>query len=258
MSRAFIGVCWLMVGSWMAGCSAVPDRIAEVPTAEVPADWHVVGSYSTRIKLAETNRNFNIQVAVERLNGLTIPARSPWSFNAVVGDRTLDRGWRLAASLAFDGPEPAAGGGICQVSSTVYNAALLADLAVSQRHPHSRPVPYIALGRDATVAWGIKDLRLENPHPFPLKISARVVHDRLVVALLAPSRLTYEVRIKTGDYEPASPRREYQVLENPDRIAVGGVWVKLYRQRLRDGSIYETERVGRSTFYPYKIEPEDQ
>ena len=248
MSRAFIGVCWLIVG-----CSAAPLRPADVPT-----DWHVVGSYSTRFKLAETDRNFNIQVAADTLNGLTIPAQSPWSFNEVVGNRTLDRGWRLAPSLAFDGAEPAAGGGICQVSSTVYNAALLADLGIRQRHPHSRPVPYIALGRDATVAWGIKDLQLDNPHPFPLKLRAKVVHDRLVVELLAPSPLAYEVRLKTGDYEPASPRREYQVLENPDRIAVGGVWVKLYRQRLRDGSVYETERVGRSTFYPYKIEAEEQ
>ncbi len=218
--------------------------------------WTAIGAYTTSFDLGMADRAHNIEKAVARLDGLELPAGAQWSFNGAVGQRTLEGGWKLAPTLVLEGKQLDVGGGICQVSTTVYNAALFADLSVRQRHPHSRPIRYVPLARDATVSWGTKDLVLRNEHDFPVRFEAYVVHDRLTVRVLAPKALDYEVRLQTGDPEPATPRKELQVLENPDRLAVGGVWVKLYRHRVRDGSVYQTEKVGRSTFYPYKIKEE--
>ena len=214
--------------------------------------WAALGSYSTAFDATQPDRSHNIAKAAALLDGRTIPPGGKLSFNRAVGRRTLGAGWRMAPTLAFDGAEPAPGGGICQVSSTLYNAVLLADLRVTRRHPHSRPIWYVPLGRDATVDYGAKDLRFENPHGFPVRLRAQVRGNRLLVSVLAPMALPYEVRLVTGDAEPASPRREFQRHDQPDDLAVGGVWVKLYRQRVRDGSVVQVERIGRASFYPFK------
>lgn len=243
-----------------AGCTTFGTRAPEAPTPAgsraLEPTWHVVGGYSTTFDPQRTDRSHNIGKAATRVDGALIPAGGTWSFNKRVGERTLDGGWRLAPALDVEGANPSVGGGICQVSSTVYNALLLGDLRVRQRFPHSRPVRYIPLGRDATVSWGDKDLVVRNPHPFPVRLRTRIVRARLLVQLLAPARLGYEVRLETADSEPAAPRKELQILESPNRLAVGGVWIKLYRHRVRRGSTYETERVGRSSFYPYRIAEE--
>lgn len=250
----FVVLSLVLIG----GCASVTEqRTREVASpivqrAPEPA-WEVIGSYSTRFDVQQIDRSFNIGQAVKQLDGVEIPAHGAFSFNESVGRRTLEGGWRMAPVLVLEGVELAVGGGICQVSSTVYNAALLGDMSVTTRFPHTRPVRYVPLGRDATVSWGAKDLRLVNPHSFPVRITARLAFDRLVIELRAPRTLPYEVRVETADAEPATPKKELQVLENPDRLAVGGVWIKLYRHRLRDGSVYESERVGRASFYPYKI-----
>ncbi|MFT7621106.1 MAG: vancomycin resistance protein YoaR [Myxococcota bacterium] len=245
-----------------AGCTApLParrtaqtDGARAVHRTAEPA-WVQVGAFTTQFDLEAADRVHNVTTAATRLDGLILKAGRSWSFNAAVGRRTLEGGWKLAPTLVLEGARLDVGGGICQVSTTVYNAALFADLKVEQRHPHSRPIRYVPLGRDATVSWGTKDLVLSNPHPFPIRFEAFVNHDRLTVRALAPRALAYEVRLESGNAEPATPRKELQVLAEPDRLAVGGLWVKLYRHRVRDGSIYETERVGGSSFYPYRIVP---
>ena len=193
------------------------------------------------------------RLAAERLHGVTIEPGAIWSFNRTVGRRDVLNGYRIAPTLTLQGKEPALGGGVCQVSTTVFNALLLADLGIEERHPHSRPVRYVALGRDAAVDWGSKDLKVKNHHPFPLKITAQVDGGRLTTRLFGPRALVHDVVIEVGDLEPAAPRKELQVLESPDDLAVGGVWVKLYRKRMKDGSVFEVERVGKPSFYPWKV-----
>jgi len=239
------------------GCAEVTRRVSDSPTragaASPEPSWSLVAGYSTTFKHDQSERNQNIARAARALDGTVLEPGATWSFNRTVGPRTRKRGYEVAPVLEFEGARPALGGGICQVSTTVYNAALLADARVAQRHPHSRPVGYVQLGRDATVSWGSKDLRLVNPHPFPLRLHTRVVHNRLSVAIYAPKQLGYEVRLTTGDAEPASLRREYQTLDGSDRMAVDGVWVKLYRHRVEDGSVVQTERIGRSSYYPFRV-----
>lgn len=232
---------------------APPTPVQRTPEVTVPAGWVVLGAYTTSFREDELDRSANIRVAAERLNGVTIEPGTTWSFNRTVGRRDVANGYRIAPTLTLQGKEPALGGGVCQVSTTLFNALLLADLGIVERHPHSRPVRYVALGRDAAVDWGSKDLKVQNRHPFPLMMTTLVDGGRLTTRLYGPSSLAHDVVVEVGDLEPAAPRKELQVLENPDDLAVGGVWVKLYRKRLKDGSVYEVERIGKPSFYPWKL-----
>ncbi len=232
----------------LSACASGGVRPTAAP--EEP-EWTVIASFTTQYRAHEADRSHNIATAAGALDGAVIEPGGAFSFNARVGKRSLESGYRNAPTLTLEGKEPALGGGVCQVSSTVFNALLLADLTVAEHHPHSRAVSYLPMGRDAAVAWPGKDLEMLNPHPFPVRLAARAEQGRLVVQVRAPARFDHEVRVEVGDIERASPRREFQVLERPDELAVDGFWVKLYRKRVRDGSVYEVERIGDAAFYPF-------
>jgi vancomycin resistance protein YoaR len=112
----------------------------------------VIGSYETKFNKNEANRVGNIKHAAERMNFLIQPGY-PVSFNDVVGPRTEENGFKLAPTI-FDGEiKPGVGGGVCQVSSTVFAAALNANLEIVHRQPHTRLSKYIKPGLDATVSF---------------------------------------------------------------------------------------------------------
>lgn len=214
--------------------------------------WHRIGSFSTTFDVTEVERSHNIRQAAKHLDGATMPPRGRLSFNREVGPRTIARGYHVAPVLMLEGARPALGGGICQVSTTLYNAVLYAGLRIVHRYAHSRPIRYVPLGRDATVSWGSKDLVIQNPNPHPIRLNVFTRNGRLFIDVYAPVRLGYEVRLETADHEQATPRKKLQVLAQPDLLSVGGVWVKLYRHKVINGSVVSTERIGRPTYYPFK------
>ncbi len=131
------------------------------------------GSFETSFHkgtLSRPERVFNIRKAAALINGTVIPAYGTVSCNEAIGDRTEVNGWRLAPGITEGGAdtEDQPGGGVCQVTSTVFNAALYADMAVISRTSHSRPVAYVDPGRDATVVTGGTDLVLKNTTDEPM------------------------------------------------------------------------------------------
>ncbi|MEC8024724.1 MAG: VanW family protein [Myxococcota bacterium] len=246
---------WLLSVVSFTGCTSLvrsPHSAEPSSRRSVEPTWVPVGSFSTTFDVAAVDRSYNLRLAARLVDGVVVASGERFSFNHEVGRRTLERGFRVAPVLAFEGKRPAMGGGICQVSTTIYNAALYADLRILHRYPHSRPIRYVPLGRDATVSWGSKDLTFENPHPHPIRLSASTQHGRLVVTISAPDALSYEVRLETADHEQATPRKQLQVNEQSERLSIGGVWVKLYRHRVVDGSVVATERIGGASFYPFR------
>lgn len=125
-------------------------------------DLIVAGGYFTRLNNSPPNRTNNIILACDQINGTILKSGDIFSFNQVVGHRNTEKGY-LPASI-FVGREVVSGvgGGICQVSSTIYNGVLTAGLEMVERHPHTLPVNYIGPGYDATVLWGGADLRFKN------------------------------------------------------------------------------------------------
>ena len=131
----------------------------------------VLGSYTTTFDTTEA-RATNVILSASRINGLVIPAGGRFSYSTSVGTRTTANGYVEAPSFASGRVVTSVGGGICQVSSTMYSAMLNGGIPATERHPHSLPVPYLPEGRDATIAGNYYDLRFVNIYNTPLQISA--------------------------------------------------------------------------------------
>ena len=132
-----------------------------------------LSSYTTTLYDNKENRMFNINKACEILNDTTIEKGEEFSFNTTIGPMGVENGFKLATGFDANGKLidiPA--GGMCQVSSTLYNVALLANLEITERHPHSRRVSYVPLDKDATIFYPDLDLKFINNTPNDIKIKA--------------------------------------------------------------------------------------
>ena len=135
---------------------------------------YLVSQFSTRYDASNRNRSTNLEIAARKINGKVLMPGEVFSFNKVVGKRTVQEGYKDAKIYADGAVVDGLAGGICQISSTLYNAALLANLEIVERRNHSFPTSYVRTGRDATVVYGIIDLQFKNTRTTPIKIEAKV------------------------------------------------------------------------------------
>lgn len=145
-----------------------------------------LSKYQTTFPLKTDNdkaRAENIRLAVKAYDGTILLPGETFSFNNVVGKRTTQKGYQKALVYSTNGISMGVGGGICQASSTLYNACLLANLKIDERNPHFFTVPYVPLGSDAAVSYGIEDFRFTNDTAWPVKINGKVVKDQVIVTL---------------------------------------------------------------------------
>jgi vancomycin resistance protein YoaR len=152
---------------------AVPARLTADALAAVDVS-KIVSSFETRFSLAGegAGRAVNIARAAAKLDGLVLAPGETFSFNDVVGPRTLEAGFTHAPEIVGDEMQDGVGGGTCQVASTLHAAAVFGALDVVERHAHGRPSSYTKLGLDATVSYPTTDLRIHNPLPFPVLVHA--------------------------------------------------------------------------------------
>ncbi|MDD6888326.1 MAG: VanW family protein, partial [bacterium] len=120
------------------------------------------------------DRVFNIRKAAAAIDGVILAPDAAFDCNAVLGDRNEENGWRMAAGIRGGQYVQEYGGGVCQVSSTLFNAVMMADLPITERHPHSWPMSYVDIGRDATISTGGKNFCFVNSTGAPLTLSASV------------------------------------------------------------------------------------
>jgi len=131
-----------------------------------------IGYYTTYYNSNNRNRSHNIDLAVKALNNRYVFPGESFSFNQTLGERTAGKGYRRAKVIVRGEVAEGIGGGICQVSSTLFNAVDRAGLTIVQRYSHSRNVPYVPPGRDATVSWYGPDFVFNNPYDHPVLIRA--------------------------------------------------------------------------------------
>lgn len=152
--------------------SEVPQQI-KVPMTEVPASVttekvqslafdSVIGEFSTKFAVQETNRSANLTAAAKALDRQIIQPGATFSFNKTVGPREAENGYKEAYVIINGEYVKGTGGGVCQVSSTLYNAVLLSDLEVVERRPHDVAVTYVPPGQDATVNYPNIDFKFKN------------------------------------------------------------------------------------------------
>lgn len=121
---------------------------------------------------SQANRNTNMEIASKAIDYTVLNKGEKFSFNQIVGPRTAERGFKVATVFVGQEKVPGMGGGICQISSTVYMAAKKAGLKILERYPHSIPVTYCSRDDEATVSWGYLDFRFQNNKPDPIRIEA--------------------------------------------------------------------------------------
>ncbi len=144
-----------------------------------------IAKYSTTIYDKEEARIHNIKLAVSKLNNATIEPGEEFSFNDTVGGMGANQGYKKATGFNGNGKKVKIyGGGMCQISSTLYNAALIAKLEITERHPHSRRVYYVPKDKDATVSYGGADLKFKNNSNGTIKISATTDGHEVTVKLI--------------------------------------------------------------------------
>lgn len=133
----------------------------------------VLGTYTTLYDASNENRDNNVNLASEKINGTIIYPGETFSYNQIVGKRTIEAGYKEAGAYAGGKVVQEIGGGICQVSSTLYNAVLYANLEVVERYNHYFETSYVDPGRDATVSWESLDFQFKNNRDYAIKIEAK-------------------------------------------------------------------------------------
>lgn len=180
-----------------------------------PSEVELAG-YATTLVGRTPGQRHNARLAARALDGVIIAPGGAFSFNRTVRSWTMDRGY-VKAPVSYDGELVRAfGGGVCQTSTTLYNAALLAGLTIMERHSHVFAPTYVAPGRDAAVAQYDIDLRLGNPHPWPLRLQARALGDRLEVRVLGRERPPTAVEITADVLSATVPARMVQRIDRPE------------------------------------------
>lgn len=171
----------------------------------------VLGSFETPYQLdaASADRTFNLKVGATKLAGAVIMPGEVFSFNDRVGARDSANGFRYGGGITAGEMVDVLGGGICQVSSTIYGAAFFAGLDVVEHRPHSRPSAYVDMGLDATVVWPDVDLRLRNPYDFPVVLQM-VVRQGKVHAEVLGARRPYQVAFERDLVESIPYRTIYR------------------------------------------------
>ncbi len=157
------------------------------PDSDLAALWgdqNVLGGYFTRLNNSPSNRTNNIILACSQINGTLVKPGDVFSFNQVVGPRIAEKGYLPASIFVGRQVVPGTGGGICQISSTLYNSALTAGLEIVERHPHTMPVNYVASGHDATVLWNSADFKFRNNREKDLQVLTAVYGDYVVALFL--------------------------------------------------------------------------
>ena len=228
----------------------------EITAEKLATSNTLISSFSTSFFTSIENRINNINLATKAINGTLLMPGETFSFNETVGQRTRQRGYKEAGIIVGDVIESGLGGGICQVSSTLYNALLTANIKATERRNHSLPLAYIAKGLDATVDWGNIDLKFKNTLNTPIYIEGYIKDKNVYFNIYSNKELTKRTYKTTTDiYETLQPIIKY--IDDPNRLegetlvvkkAATGYRVKSDRKTYENGKIINTELIANDTY----------
>lgn len=150
-----------------------------------PQKEEQIATYTTTLYDKEQTRIENINLAISKLNGVAIENGTEFSFNNTIGPMDGSNGFKKATGFDSKGRKiKISGGGICQISSTLYNSALIAGFEITERHPHSRRVYYVPKDKDATIFYGSLDLKFINNSGSKVRIDASATESTVTITLV--------------------------------------------------------------------------
>ncbi len=174
-------------GNYFTAIRVTPEKVlAEVTKTELMNSFGLISTYSTKTT-SNKNRNTNIELSARAINGTTVLAGETFSFNAATGERTAAKGYREAAAISGGTSRDEVGGGVCQTSSTLFNAVARANLEIVERSPHAWPSSYVEKGFDATVNWPGLDFKFKNNTAWPVFIIAGYENRKVTVSVYGMS-----------------------------------------------------------------------
>lgn len=222
-----------------------------LPANAAAESWEIISAYTTYFNKDEAGRSENIRIAASLIDGVTLQAYGEFSFNQTVGERTKEAGFRQAKIIEGGEYVLGTGGGVCQVSTTLYNAALKSGLTVTEYHPHSLQVAYVAPSRDAMVS-SQSDLKLYNPHPYPVRLSAKAEEGAVRVRFSGKrDGLRYEIVSQTlAEVAPPPPIVKEGEAEGILRSPKNGVKSEAYLECYRGESLLSRKRLRVDEYRP--------
>lgn len=220
---------------------------------------NLLSSYSTSFASSSSNRATNVSLATNKINGKVLMPGEVFSFNGTVGKRTPQAGFKVAGVYMNGQVATDYGGGICQVSSTLYNAVLRANLEIVDRSNHMFEVGYVPIGTDATVSWGAPDFKFKNSRSYPIKIVTSSSNRKCVVKFYGLKE-SEEYDIEIVSYRTGSvPYRTTYTTDSS--LAAGqqkviqrgsnGAKSVTYRIRKKNGQVISKELLSKDTYDPH-------
>ena len=224
------------------GTEAFPDQLS---------------TFTTRYDASDKDRTTNLVLACQKLNGKVIMPGQTFSYNETLGPRTAAAGYKNAKIYESGQVVDGLGGGICQISSTLYNAALMSDMEIVERRNHKFVTSYVKAGRDATVVYGSTDFRFKNTRTYPVKIIASAKSGIATVSIFgikeADRDYTYTFKTETVSTIPFTTKYvEDSSLASGKEVVkqkgANGLVTKTYMTKLLNGKVVSTELLSKDTY----------
>ena len=218
----------------------------------------ILGTFSTTYNTSNQNRITNLKLASEKIDGTIILPGETFSYNKVVGERTIAKGYKEAAVYAGGKVVDGIGGGICQLSSTLYNSVLYANLEITSRSNHRFLTSYVTAGRDATVSWGTIDFCFKNTRSYPIKITSEVKNGVVTTSIYGiKEEKEYEVVIesKVTEVIPYSTKyvKDSTLKEEEEEIVqygANGAKSETYKIVKYNGIVVSREQISSDIYSP--------
>lgn len=216
----------------------------------------LLGNFSTKYDDRNENRANNLKLAASKIDAVILSPGEEFSYNTIVGKRSISAGYKEAKIYAGGKVIDGLGGGICQLSSTLYNAVVFANLNVTERHNHQFITSYVQPGRDATVAYGSKDLKFVNNRKYPIKIKVKVDSGVAKVQIYGikeenDCNISFDVEtVSTTEYETKYEKDE-SLKDGEEKIkqaGANGVVVKVYKVIKQNGRYISRDFISQDTY----------
>lgn len=232
----------------------------EIKTDEIGTEAFpdLLSSYTTKYDEGNVTRSINLKLAAKNINGKVIMPNEVFSYNETVGERTTERGFRAAAGFQGGKVVQMIGGGICQVSSTLYNSVIYANLGITERHNHMFAVSYVDIGTDATVVYGSLDFKFKNTRQYPIMIKTSAQNGKLKIEIFGTKEDTeYDVEVSSTILNYISYKTIYEDddslkkgVEKVTQYGSSGCKTITYKILKLDGKEVSREVLSQDTYSP--------
>lgn len=234
----------------------------EIQFKDISHIQEVIASFSTSFNSNKTNRTYNIKLACERINNSLILPNQVFSMDKALGTRTKENGYKEAPVIIKNQLIEGVGGGVCQVTSTLYIAVLKAKLGIVERVNHSMPLGYVEPGQDATIAEGYIDFKFKNNKEYLILLNAEVVGGKITIRLIGKKVASkHKVALKSVIVERISPGTseviyDWSLAEGEtvvEKRPIEGLKVAVYRETYDEkNKLLEREKISEDFYKPVR------